>query len=84
MMAMVQRLDARGFFFDPQLSGAFFLTLVFQVGRNRSRCHGLSVAELAASKLSALALCQRSAISEWGDCFRGTNPISSAQPLKTI
>ena len=30
MMAMVQRLDARGFFFHPQLSVAIFLALVFQ------------------------------------------------------
>ena len=29
MMAMVQRLDARGFFFHPQLSVAIFLALVF-------------------------------------------------------
>src|ERR1039458_2253091 len=29
MVAMVQRLDARGFCFHPQLSVAIFLTLVF-------------------------------------------------------
>jgi hypothetical protein len=29
MMAMVQRLDACGFFFHPQLSVAIFLALVF-------------------------------------------------------
>jgi hypothetical protein len=29
MMAMVQRLDARGFCFHPQLSVAIFLALVF-------------------------------------------------------
>ena len=29
MVAMVQRLDARGFCFHPQLSVAVFLTLVF-------------------------------------------------------
>src|ERR1700690_2743867 len=62
MMAMVQRLDARGFFFHPQLSVALFLALVFQVCRNRFRCHGQSVAELAPSKLFNLALCQPTAI----------------------
>jgi hypothetical protein len=40
MMAMVQWLDARGFFLHPQLSVAIFLALVFQVCRNRFRCHG--------------------------------------------
>jgi hypothetical protein len=29
MMAMVQRLDARGFFFHPHLSVTTFLALVF-------------------------------------------------------
>ena len=62
MMAMVQRLDARGFFFHPQLSVTTFLALVFQVCRNCFSCHSESVAEPAASKLSNLALCQRSAI----------------------
>jgi hypothetical protein len=52
MVAMVQRLDARGFFFHPQLSVSTFLALVRKVFRNRFCCHGQSVAELAASKLS--------------------------------
>ena len=62
MMAMVQRLDTRGFCFHPELSVAVFSALVFQVCRNRFRCHSPSVAEPATSKLSNLALCQRSAI----------------------
>lgn len=52
MVAMVQRLDARGFFFHPQLSVPIFMTLVFQVCRNRFRCHGQSVPEPAPSRLS--------------------------------
>jgi hypothetical protein len=63
MMAMVQRLDARGFRFHPHLSVAIFLALVFKVCRNRFRCHRQSVAELEPSKLSNLALCQQFAIS---------------------
>jgi hypothetical protein len=52
MVAMVQRLDARSFFFHPQLSVSIFLALVLKVCRNRFSCHGQSVAELAPSKLS--------------------------------
>jgi hypothetical protein len=62
MMAMVQRLDACGFVFHPQLSVAIFLALILKVFRNRFRCHGRSVAELAPAKLSTLALCQWSAM----------------------
>ena len=61
MMPMVQRLDACGFFFHPQLSVAILLALILTVFRNRFRCHGQSVAEPAPSKLSNLALCQLSA-----------------------
>jgi hypothetical protein len=56
MMAMVQRLNARGFLFHPQPSVAILLALVFQVCRNRFRCHGQSVAEPAHARLSTLAL----------------------------
>jgi hypothetical protein len=52
VMAMVQRLDARSFFFRPQLSVSIFLALVLKVCRNRFSCHGQSMAELASSKLS--------------------------------
>jgi len=62
MMAMVQRLDARGFCFHSHLSVSTFFALVFKVFRNRFRCHGQSVAELAPPKLSNLALCERSAM----------------------
>ena len=41
MMAMVQRLDARSFFFRSQLSVYSFLALFFKVFRNRLNCHGL-------------------------------------------
>ena len=61
MMTMVQRLDACSFFLDPLLSVFIFLALVLKVCRNRFSCHGQSVAELAPSKLSNLALCQQSA-----------------------
>jgi hypothetical protein len=40
MVAMVQRLNARRFFFHSQLSGSTFLALVLKVCRNRFRCHG--------------------------------------------
>ncbi len=52
VMAMVQRLDARSFFFRPQLSVSIFLALVLKVCRNRFSCHGQSVTELACSTLS--------------------------------
>src|SRR5208283_3281774 len=47
MVAMVQRLDARSFFFHPQLSDSTFSALVLKVCRNRFSCHGQSVAELS-------------------------------------
>jgi len=46
MVAMVQRLDARSFFFYSQLIVLAFVALVLKVLRNRLRCHGQSVAEL--------------------------------------
>ena len=49
---MVQRPDARSFFFRPQLGIFIFLALVLKVCRNRFSCHGQSMAELASSKLS--------------------------------
>ena len=52
MVAMVQRLDARSFFFYPQLSVSKFSVFVLKIFRNRSSCHGRSVAELSSSKLS--------------------------------
>jgi hypothetical protein len=51
MMAMIQWLDARGFFFPSHLSVPIFLALVVKVLRNRFRCHGQSLAELAPPKL---------------------------------
>ena len=47
VVAMVQRLDARSFFSYSQLIVATFLALVLKVFRNRLRCHGQSVADLA-------------------------------------
>jgi hypothetical protein len=52
MVAMVQRLDARSFFFHPQLIVSTFSALVLEVYRNRFSCHGHSVAKLSPSKLS--------------------------------
>src|ERR1039458_8312159 len=52
MVAMVQRLDTRGFFFRPQLSVCTVSALVLEVFRNRFSCHGCSVAELPSSELS--------------------------------
>jgi hypothetical protein len=52
MVAMVQRLDARSFFFHPQLIVSTFSALVLKVCGNRFSCHGRSVAELSPSKLS--------------------------------
>ena len=52
MVAMVQRLDTRGFFFRPQLSVCTVSALVLEVFRNGSSCHGRSVAELSPTDLS--------------------------------
>ncbi len=52
MVALVQRLDAVGFFARPQLGVFTASALVLEVFRNRFRCHGRSVAELSSSKLS--------------------------------
>ena len=51
MMAMIQWLDARGFFFPSHLGVPIFLALVVKVLRNRFRCHCQSLAEVAPSKL---------------------------------
>ena len=55
MLAMVQRLDARSFFFRPQLSVCAVSALVLKVFRNRFSCHGRSVAELSPPELSNFA-----------------------------
>ncbi len=90
MVAMVKGLDAGSFFFLPQLSVSIFLALFFKVRRNRFSCHGQSVAELAPSRLSNLALYHRfvtSGIAEeimmpW---LRGTgHSDSDVQRVKTI
>jgi len=52
MVAMVQRLDASGFFFHTLLSVSALLALVLKVFRNRFGCHGESVAELCPFNLS--------------------------------
>src|ERR1700693_1204281 len=52
MVAMVQRLDASGFFFHALLSVCALLSLVLKVFRNRFRCHGQSVTELLPFNLS--------------------------------
>jgi hypothetical protein len=52
MVTMVQRLDARSFFFRPQLSVCTVSALVLEVFRNGSSCHGRSVAELSPTDLS--------------------------------
>ena len=52
MVAMVQRLDARSFFFRPQLCVCTVSALLLEVFRNRFSCHRRSVAELSPSKLS--------------------------------
>jgi hypothetical protein len=52
MVAMVQRLDASGFFFHALLSVPALLALALKVFRNRFRCHGQSVAELRPLNLS--------------------------------
>src|SRR5580658_2733879 len=51
MVAMLQRLDARRFFFRSQLSVCSFLAFFLKVFRNRLSCHGVSVAELVESSL---------------------------------
>lgn len=51
MVVMMKRLVARSFCIHPPLSVGAFLAFVLKVFRNRLRCHGTSVAELAPSKL---------------------------------
>ena len=80
MVAMVQPLDARSFCFHPQLTVAVFLALVFQVCRNRFRCHSQSMAEPATSKLSTLALYQWSAI-KW---IGGIEALANVLRLRTL
>jgi len=65
MVAMVQWLDARSFFFHTQLIVSIFLALTFKVCRNRFRCHGHSLAELSPSKLFTLALVNPFEVSGW-------------------
>jgi hypothetical protein len=55
MVAMVRRLDARSFFFRPQLSAYIFSALVLEVFRNRFSCHGCSVAEVSRPRCPILA-----------------------------
>ncbi len=55
MVAMVERLDARSFFFRPQLSVYIFSALVLEVFRNRFSCHGRSVAEVSRPSCPILA-----------------------------
>ena len=55
MVAMVQRLDMRSFFFRPQLSVCAVSAFVLKVFWNRFSCHGLSVAELSLPELSNFA-----------------------------
>jgi hypothetical protein len=52
MVALVQQLDAVGFFVRPQLGVFTASALVLQVFRNRFRCHGSRVPELFSPKLS--------------------------------
>ena len=52
MVAMLQWLDARGFFFRPQLSVFTVSALVLKVFGNRFCWHGCSVAEVSSSELS--------------------------------
>ena len=52
MVALVQQLDAVGFFVRPHLGVFTASAFVLEVFRNRFRCHGRSVAELSSSKLS--------------------------------
>jgi len=56
MVAMVQWLNARSFFFHTLLIVSIFLALAFKICRNRFRCHGQSLAELSSSRLCNLAL----------------------------
>jgi hypothetical protein len=55
MVAMVQRLDVRSFFFRPQLSFYTVSVFVLKVFWNRFSCHGHSVAELSPPELSNFA-----------------------------
>ena len=52
MVALMQQLNAVGFFIRAQLSVFTASALVLEVFRNRFRCHGRSVAELSSSRLS--------------------------------
>src|SRR5580658_8583447 len=50
MVAMLQRLDTRRFFFRPQLSVCSFLALFLKVFRNRLSCHGSQCGRTGAVK----------------------------------
>ncbi len=52
MVALVQSLDAGGFFVCQQLNAFTASPLVLEVFRNRFRCHVRSIAKLSSSKLS--------------------------------
>ena len=52
MVALVQQLDAVGFFVRPQLGIFTALAFVLEAFRNRFRSHGRSVAEPSSTKLS--------------------------------
>ena len=51
MVAVVQRLDVRSFFFRPQLNVCTASAFVLEILGNRFSCHGHSVAELSPRKL---------------------------------
>jgi hypothetical protein len=52
MVAMLQRLDARSFFFRSRLSGGIFLPLFLKVFRDRLSCHGLQCGRTVSPNLS--------------------------------
>jgi hypothetical protein len=65
MVAMVQRKDARSFFFHPQLIVSMLPAFVLKVCRNRFSCHARSVAELPHPNCSILAMRQSFKVSKF-------------------
>jgi hypothetical protein len=68
MVAVMQRLDARGFFFNALLGVSAFLALFLQVLRNRFRCHPQSLPELSPANcaiLATLSACRSSDLTDF-------------------
>jgi len=83
MVAMVQWLDARSFFFHTLLIVSIFLALALKICRNRFRCHGQSLAELSPSRLCNSALCPHFSISALAAVSLASVPLCTPSDSKS-